>query len=195
MPEVYPEKIIERIEAAAYGGEADHANASGGAANFECGSAIKVSLNIDSGNVICDAKFQTNGCGYSVAAADVLAEYLLDIDLAELHGFDGETIKEILRAKLGEFSHERSRCFEMAAEAFRSALADHRSRLLDEFIGEKALICTCFGVSEEKIESIVAALETPDLTSVAAACNAGSGCGSCRMIIEEIIDQHKNAIE
>ncbi len=177
------------IGAIRHGGLSKDANAFGGAVNLECGSAVKVSLYVDENSVISGAKFQTSGCGYMVAAADVLAEYLSGNRLAELHGFDGDTITEILREQLGEFPHERSRCVETAAEAFRSALADHRKHLLDEFSGEKALICTCFGVSEEKIESVVAALETPSLEGVANACNAGSGCGSCRMIIQEIIDQ------
>ena len=174
-----------------HGGKADDTNAFGGAVNLECGSAAKVWLKITGDEaVITEAKFQTSGCGFAVAAADVLAEYLSGSRLAELHGFDGETIADILDAQLGEFPHERSQCAEMAAESFRSALADHRSRLLNEFTGEKALICTCFSVSEEKIESVVAALETPSLEGVANVCNAGSGCGSCRMIIQEIIDQH-----
>ncbi len=189
MPEIYPDKIMDRIGAVMHGGSSALANTAGGSANFECGSAIKVSLQIE-GEEIVDAKFLTSGCGFAIAAADVLANYLSGKHLSELHGFDANE----KTADLGEFPSDRESCFRMALEAFRAALADHRSRLIEEFTGEKALICTCFGVTEEKIESVVAVLERPSLDAVAKACNAGSGCGSCRMIIEELIDQHTKAI-
>lgn len=192
--QTYPKRIQDQIRAIKHGGKLDCANAAGGSANLECGSAIKVWLHIAE-NVVEEVKFQTSGCGPASASAEVLSEYLSGRSLAELHGFAIGTITEIVQKTLGEFSADRIHCLEMVAEAFRAALADHRSQLIEEFTGEKALVCTCFGVSEERIENVVAGLINPTLDSVAEVCNAGSGCGSCRMIIEEIIDQHMKAIE
>jgi len=85
--------------------------------------------------------------------------------------------------------HGRQHCFDLALEAFRSALADHRNRTIEEFRGEKALICTCFGVTEETIVGVIEA-GASDVSQVSAACNAGLGCGSCQMLIRELIDAH-----
>jgi NifU-like protein len=189
MRKAYPEKIAERLNDIRRGGAVEAATVSAGAANFDCGSAVRVFLRISPENVIEDAGFRTNGCGFAAAAADVLAEYLCGRELKELHGFGREETTLRIAETLGEFPAERANCLDMAAEAFSSALADHRSRLIEEFTGEKALICTCFGVSEDRIVEVVGGLEDPTVEKVGEICNAGRGCGSCRMMIDEIIRQ------
>jgi NifU-like protein len=91
-------------------------------------------------------------------------------------------------AELGEFPAGRGHCPEIGLEALRAALADYRKFRIEEFSGEKALICTCFGVSEEKIEGVISELGLETVEEVGDACNAGSGCGSCRMLIQEMLD-------
>ena len=71
------------------------------------------------------------------------------------------------------------------------AFSGLRARQIEEFTGEKALICTCFGVSEETIEKAVAANKLETVEDVIDVCNAGGGCGSCRFLIQEIIDTHQ----
>jgi NifU-like protein len=61
---------------------------------------------------------------------------------------------------------------------------------IEEFTGEKALICTCFGVSEETIERVIANNRCETVEEVSQKCNAGSGCGSCQPLIQEIIDSN-----
>ena len=73
-------------------------------------------------------------------------------------------------------------------ETLQTALADFRALQIEEFIGEKALICTCFGVSEETIENLVFEESLATVEEVTDACNAGGGCGSCQPLIQEIID-------
>jgi NifU-like protein len=190
MRKAYPEKIAERLNDIRRGGTIEASTVSAGAANFDCCSAVRIYLQISPENVIEDAGFRTNGCGFVAAAADVLAEYLCGRELKELHGFGREEITSRIAETIGEFPAERANCLAMAAEAFGSALADHRSRLIEEFTGEKALICTCFGVSEDRIVEVVGSLEDPKVEQIGEICNAGRGCGSCRMMIDEIIRQH-----
>jgi NAD(P)H-nitrite reductase large subunit len=68
-------------------------------------------------------------------------------------------------------------------------LPDFRAFQIEEWSGEKALICTCFGVSEETIENLVKENSLETIEEVTAACNAGGGCGSCQPLIQEIIDE------
>ena len=191
MRKAYPEKIAGRLTDIRRGGEPDRVNAAAGAANFDCGSAVRVFLRITAENMIEDAGFRTNGCGFAIATADVLAEYLCGKELKDLHGFDRDQVLHRVIDNLGDFPKERANCLTMAAEAFAKALAEHRS----EFTGEKALVCTCFGVSEERVAAVIKDLSEPTIEKVGQICNAGRGCGSCRMIIEEIIREHARNID
>jgi NifU-like protein len=79
--------------------------------------------------------------------------------------------------------------------AFRAALAEYRSKVIEEFKGERALICTCFGVSEDTIIKTIERDAPTDISEVSAACKAGTGCGSCRMLIQELIDSYRHNSE
>lgn len=185
----YPKKITERCLSPKHQGKADGVNAVGTGVGLICGSFVRVYLKIDTvSNQIVEARFKTNGCGFSIAAADRLAEKVAGMNLTDLHGFDAREFRADITETLGEIPAERTHCFEMGLEAMRAALADFRALRLEEFQGEKALICTCFGVSEERIEEVISEISPESVDQVAAACNAGAGCGSCRMLIEEMID-------
>ncbi len=185
----YPPKITARSGSPKHAGKLPGANAVGTAASFECGSFVKFSLEIDDGaKVIRSAKFQTNGCGYMTAAAETAAMMLKGSELAGLHGLGADQYTSLLADELEVFPPARKQCAELVFNAVKDALAEHRSRILDEFRGEKALICTCFGVTEETIEAYIDANSPVTVADVTASCRAGGGCGSCRMLIQELID-------
>jgi len=157
-----------------------------------CGSFVEVSIRIapDSG-LIEAATFRTNGCGYLVAAADVLCGWLAGKQLAELHGLNEQELAESIYAELGSFTTERAQCADLAFGALRGVMSLYRQRRIEEFQGEKALICTCFGVSEESVVAAVVENGFTNIEQVVENCRAGSGCGSCRMLIQEIIDSQE----
>jgi NifU-like protein len=187
----YSEKISERFYNPQHAGKCEFANATGTNASFVCGSVLRFSLQISDAK-IADVKFKVSGCGYLIATADLLAETVINKQLNELHGLEG--FNRIVEEKLGKFPAERQHCLNLALETLQSAFNDFRSRKLEEFSGEKALICTCFGVSEETIEQIINENNCETVEEVADICNAGSGCGSCRLLIQEIIDDLQNML-
>jgi NifU-like protein len=77
----------------------------------------------------------------------------------------------------------------MAIEALQGAFAEYRRRRLVSYDGDDPLICTCFGVSEAVIVKAVRQHGLNSVEEVASVCRAGLGCGSCRMLIQEIIDE------
>ena len=185
----YSPKVLKRFASPRYAGPLEGANASGRSASFECGSFVSFTLRVDAGlKTVVSAAFKTNGCGYMTAAADVLAEIVKDRKLGALHGLDREELNKRIDTELGNIPSERHQCVDVCIEALRAAFVDFRARQIEEFRGEKALICTCFGVSEETIDTHIRAGSIDSVDEVTRICNAGGGCGSCRMLIQEMID-------
>lgn len=185
----YPKRISERFRAAQNAGEAVNTNAVGTNATFVCGAVLRFTLQIDSATkTILDAKFKTSGCGYLIASAEWLAEKIVGGKLTEIHHFDKQVLEEELENEFGKFAESRTHCRDLALETLRSAFADFRLAQIEEWTGEKALICTCFGVSEETIENLVKSNSLESVEEVTDACKAGGGCGSCQPLIQDIID-------
>ena len=184
---VYPDPIVAALENIGHSGDLPEANATGRAVNFACGGYVVIAIEIsDPTGTVIGARFRTNGCGYLTAAADLLCSRLSGAALADLDGLDG--IEPELCAGLTAPPPQRAECFAAAAGAVRGAFRAHRERKVEEFAGEKALICTCFGVSEETILRFVEKVNPASVDEVAGSVRAGSGCGSCRMLIQELID-------
>lgn len=181
----YSAEISKRFSNPANAGRAKFANAIGTNATFVCGSALRFTLQIEERKIV-EAKFQTNGCGFMIAAADLLTEIITGKELAELHGL--EDFEKQIEETLGEFPENRQHCLKLSIETLQAAFNDFRSAQLEEWSGEKALICTCFGISEETIEKVIAENHCETVEEVSNLCNAGRGCGSCQPLIQEIID-------
>lgn len=174
-------------------GRAENENAAGRAAAFVCGVNIRFSLLISGGGEIESARFTTNGCGYMIAAADMVAEWSTGKHLKDLHGL--EAARKIGIGKSCEpLPDPRRHCRETALEALKEALAEYRRRLIKEFTGEETLICSCFGVSEEKLLEAIREHSAQNVADVGEICNAGRGCGSCRMLIQELIDLQSEGV-
>lgn len=185
----YPEKISDKFRAPRGAGRAVGANAVGTEASFICGAAARFTLRIEKQTKeILEAKYQTSGCGFLIAAAETLAEKIRGRKLTELHGLDRAELERQIEAELDKFPASRNHCLNLCLDALQAALADFRAALVEEFSGEKALICTCFGVSEETIERVIRQFSPETIEEITEICNAGGGCGSCQPLIEDILE-------
>lgn len=55
------------------------------------------------------------------------------------------------------------------------------------------IVCVCKGIGCSKIRSLLAdGVDT--LESLAEACGAGTDCGSCRCALEDLIEEHHEAV-
>jgi NifU-like protein len=176
---VFPKQIAEKIKDPRFVGTLENANAIGSDAKLDCGCFIRTEISIsEPADLIEEVSYRTNGCGFMIAAAESAFSRLRGSRLADLQGEIG----------LGPEASQRSECATTVLTAIRAAFSDYRARRIKEYRGEKALICTCFGVAEETVEQFVRSSDPADVTEVAKHLRAGSGCGSCRMLIQEIID-------
>jgi len=181
---IYPAKVSRILQGLGHLGP-ERARCTGTDVNFACGCVVRIGLSIDPANrIIRDARFSTNGCGWMIASAEVICSFLDGKELADLHGLSD---REMLAA-FDDIEVERPACVSASISAVKAAFADFHSRQIEEFSGEKALICTCFGVTEERIEFVINEHALDTVEQVGEATNAGTGCGSCRMLIQEIID-------
>ncbi len=179
MP-VYPEEIASAVREPKFYRPLEEPNAIGAEAKLDCGCFIRIEMRIDgAAATIGEIGYRTNGCGYMIAAAEAVSSMLSESSLLDLQG-DVE-IEALVRPE----------CSSAVARAVKNGFADHLSQRIEEFGGEKALICTCFGVTEETIEQFVRTNDPSCVSQVSECLRAGSGCGSCRMLIQEIIDANR----
>lgn len=176
---VYPKQIADLIRKPRFCGAAENANAVGSEAKLDCGCFVRVGMHIsEASNRIEAVSYTTNGCGFMTAAAESISSQLRGRLLTELQG----------RVDVESGCIGRPECSPAALKAAQAAFADYRTRRVEEFRGEKPLVCTCFGVTEETVEEFVRSARPVDAIEVSESIRAGSGCGSCRMLIQEIID-------
>jgi len=188
---IYPKDICQITRRPGFASDCRGENAVGKSASFVCGSFVRFGLRVDgSKKRIEDVRYSTNGCGFAVAAAETIARKFRLASLTELHGT--KDIASLIRTSVGVFPNGREHCLETVIGAFREALANYRSRLVEEFVGEKALVCTCFGIADDEIVELIEKHRITDLSELSKLSNAGSGCGSCQMLIRELIEAQQD---
>lgn len=186
----YPGRISEHFLSPQNVGDVAEADASAETASFVCGAVVRLCLVLDTETqVISEARFRAAGCGYLIAYASVMTEIIRGLTTAEAAAASS-LLQENLSEYFGQPPREKEHCVLLCAEALREAIARYSQRVRDEWTGEEALICTCFGVSEKRIEQLIADGSLHTVREVTTACNAGGGCQSCRPLIEEILEEH-----
>jgi NifU-like protein len=123
-----------------------------------------------------------------VASASLLTEQIKGMTTGEAAALGQHS--ELLEKQLGAIPAERSDCPALVCEALISAIAAYSDSVRDEWAGDEALICTCFGVSERTIERVIQANRLSTVAEVTRACRAGAGCRSCYPLIEDIMDDY-----
>lgn len=164
-------------------GDAAEPSFAGRVGLFECGAVLRLSINVDDSQRIVDARFKAAGCSTLVAAASLLTERV-----------KGMTTGDAAACELADLLPPASRteCAALVSEALVAAVQQYSHSIREEWEGDEALICTCFGVSERRIEKEIASKGLNTIAEVTRACNAGAGCRSCYPLIEEILEEVKS---
>ena len=170
-------------------GAVESAEFVGKAGSLKCGAALRFSLSIDESQRITDAKFRSAGCSYLVAANSLLTEQVTGKTTGEAAALAQHPESSVIE-KLGECPPDRTHCAVLACEALISAVRAYSDAVREEWQGDEALICTCFGVSERTIEREIRVRGLRTIAEVTQTCNAGAGCRSCCPLIEDILSQH-----
>lgn len=171
-------------------GESEASDAAGESASLVCGALICFSLKIDpESRIISEAKFKAAGCGVLIAAGSVATEMI--------HGLTTAVAAQIAQNPESAFSRRldtvpdcKVQCTRLCCDAILETIRNYSDTIRDEWSGEDALICTCFGVPESAIDKLVSEGNARTVEEVTMACKAGAGCGSCHPLIEDILQTH-----
>ncbi len=185
----YSPKVSELAASAKHAGVEPDADGFGADADLGCGSVVRFSVRFDdrTGNVTT-VRFNSIGCSYMVAAAEALCSRLSGQSVESLGGLGGDQLAELQRAELGGIPDDRGHCAATCVTAVKKAFADRRDRRAADPLAAGTLICSCFGIGEAEIRGVIERIGADSVADVTAACNAGGGCGSCQMLIQELID-------
>ncbi len=164
----------------------EDANGVGDVGSIICGDALRLMLKIDPvTEVIEDAAFQTYGCGSAIASSSALTEMLKGKTLKEAEKITNQEIVDYL----GGLPPEKMHCSVMGREALDAAIANYHGQSYENSHDDGELVCHCFGVGINKIKKAVWENHLTTVEEVTNYTKAGGGCGSCKMRIEEIIDE------
>jgi len=165
-------------------GDAGEPSFTGRAASLSCGAHVRFSIQVDEAHAVSQARFRAAGCEVLVAAASVLTEQVTGLSTADASvvGQKPAALIENLCVAPGY-----AQCVEMACEALLDAIRDYSNAAREDWLGDEALICTCFFVSERTIEREIQKHGLTTVAEVTRVCNAGAGCGSCHQLIQEIL--------
>lgn len=169
-------------------GDASEPSFVGRSASFRCGATLRISLHIDKSQRIAEAKFKAAGCHVMVAAAELLTQQILGKTTGEAATLGQQ---RLIDAQHGPLEKERTDCSELAGQALINAIGGYSDAIRDSWEGDQALICTCFGVSERRIELEIDENHLSTVAEVTRACNAGAGCRSCWSLIQDILDDQE----
>jgi nitrogen fixation NifU-like protein len=89
----------------------------------DCGDTMEVFLSIRDRR-ICQARFDTIGCGFTLACGSMAMEMAEGKTTAEAMGIDEQKIEEAL----GGLPESHRHCAELASEALKKAIRDHLLR-------------------------------------------------------------------
>jgi len=131
---------------------------------------------------VSQARFRAAGCHVLVASASLLTERVTGSTTA-----DAAALAQEPAALVGVIT-DREHCSGIACDALIAAIRKYSDAARDDWAGDEALICTCFFVSERRIEREIQQHGLTTVAEVTQICNAGGGCGSCHQLIQEILE-------
>jgi len=169
-------------------GAIEQPDGSGKAASFTCGGLVRIALRVGTDRKIYDAKFKAIGCHVLVASASLLTEEIKRKTTAEAAQMAQHRTSHSGFAPNAYRTSALANCLALCHDALLAAISEYSDSIREDWVGDDALICTCFGVTEREIEQQISSQSLETIDDVTRSCNAGAACGSCSSLIQDIID-------
>jgi NifU-like protein len=187
----YTEKVLDLFYNPKNQGAIEDPNESGIAVvygevgSIACGDALRLHLKINvEQDTILDSSFQTFGCTSAIASSSALTELVKGLTLDQALNITNKEIADFL----GGLPEAKMHCSVMGQEALEAAIYKYRGIEIEHHDeDEGALICSCFGITDNRIRRVVIENNLTTVEEVTNYVKAGGGCGSCLANIEDII--------
>lgn len=183
----YTDNVMDHFYNPRNVGRIEDADGVGEVGSLACGDALTLTFKLDADHRIAEVKFQTFGCASAVASSSVLTEMIKGMTLDEAAKVTNQDIVK----RLGGLPDQKMHCSVMGQEALEAAIEDYCRRKGGKAPGTSkgAIVCTCFGVTDEEIRKVVHENHLTTVEQVTNFCKAGGGCGGCKGRIAELIDE------
>ncbi|MHC4474936.1 MAG: Fe-S cluster assembly protein NifU [Planctomycetota bacterium] len=185
----YTDKVREHFFNPHNVGEIEDADGVGEVGSLACGDALKLTFKLGQDGKIENAKFKTFGCASAIATSSVLTELIKGKTLEEAAKVTNKDIADYL----GGLPEQKMHCSVMGREALEAAIENYRTGGKTKRELEGKVVCTCFGVTQDEIERVIAENDLAGVEQVTNYCKAGGGCGGCHGEIEKIIEKIQGA--
>ena len=120
---LYSEKVMDHFLHPRNVGVIEDADGVGEVGNAKCGDIMKMYLKIEDG-VICDAKFNTFGCGSAIATSSMATEMIKGKPVSEALELTNKAVAEALDGLPAHKLH----CSVLAEEAIKAAIEDYEKK-------------------------------------------------------------------
>lgn len=119
---MYSETLLDHFRTPRNVGMMRSPDAVGESEDPSCGDLARFYLRIE-GDLVREARFQTYGCGPSIAASSIATELVRDRSIEAL----GELTPEAVESALGGLPEDRRHAATMVVDALRSAVRHYRA--------------------------------------------------------------------
>ena len=117
---LYSEKVMDHFRNPRNVGVIEDADGVGEVGNAKCGDIMKIYLKIEN-DVIVDVKFETFGCGSTIASSSMATEMIKGKPISETLQLTNKAVTEALDGLPAQKIH----CSVLAEEAVKSAVKDY----------------------------------------------------------------------
>jgi NifU-like protein len=161
-----------------------NANATGDVGSIVVGDALRFYLKIEDERITA-ARFQVFNAQDQVASTSALTELVVGKSLDEAVALSSLAVAE----HLGGLDPYRLPARLWGLEGLKQAIATYRGEDVIADETKDALVCRCHGITEETVRQSVIVMNLQTVDDVVAATGAGTGCGSCRVDIQRLIEE------
>ena len=122
MPALYSEMLLDHFRHPRNYGDLPDADISYESFNPVCGDRIRIALKLNNG-MVQHARFKGDACAVSTAAASLLTELLLGVDISVAHSIPDD---HLISALESDIKPARLQCALLPLEALRAGLREYK---------------------------------------------------------------------
>lgn len=154
--------------------------------SLACGDQMRVGIKVEDGK-ISDLRWLTYGCASAIASTSMMSEMAIGMSLGDAYKISPESITNAL----GGLPEHKFHCSVLGDRALRAAIDDYleKNNLPNPYKAASAkIICECMGVTDAKIDELIASGEATTFEEIVAATGATKACGKCRALVRDTVE-------